>query len=179
MKEMYRSSNISSKKNKINMIGRNYFNEGNETFRFIDPNDIKTQERLKRLKTLREKYGNTNTNKNVYLNQILSKQEKKGLPLSANAELNQRKNNLSDVANRLDDQYEKSSKNYKSYLEKPKKVKEVVSKAPTKQGMSLGKKALIGTAGLAGLSAVAYGLNQLRKSRSDKGRKRGKYRGAF
>jgi hypothetical protein len=59
------------------------------------------------------------------------------------------------------------------------KVKEVVSKAPTKQGMSLGKKALIGTAGIAGLGAVAYGLNQLRKSRSDKGRKRGKYRGAF
>jgi hypothetical protein len=57
------------------------------------------------------------------------------------------------------------------------KVKEVVTKSPTKKAtMGLGKKALLGTAGLAGLGAIAYGVNKLRKTRDDKGKKRGRYR---
>jgi hypothetical protein len=43
----------------------------------------------------------------------------------------------------------------------------------------LRKTALKGTLGVAGLGVVAYGVNKLRKSRSDKGRKRGKYNGRY
>jgi hypothetical protein len=57
------------------------------------------------------------------------------------------------------------------------KVKEVVTKSPTKKAtIGLGKKALLGTAGLAGLGALAIGVNKLRKSRADKGKLRGKYK---
>lgn len=51
------------------------------------------------------------------------------------------------------------------------KVKEVITEP--KKGLGLGKKAVIGTLGL---GALAYGINRLRKTREDKGKKRGKYR---
>lgn len=52
------------------------------------------------------------------------------------------------------------------------KTEKILKKSPMKLGTKIG----IGVLGTAGVLASAYGLNKLRKSRSDKGKLRGKYK---
>jgi hypothetical protein len=115
-------------------------------------------------------------------NRRLELQKKNNLPLTAQSYLDELESPIETDAQRGDKVFERSSTNYTNYLDKkdPSRipVSETVKKeiVTSKGQLGLGKKALIGTALLGSGIALVNGINKYRKTRKDKGLRRGQYK---